>query len=288
MSTMLRTSLQREWVHVHGLVSVHHVCTRHGQLITSPEGLTPKQRRTLESLGFRPEALFTNLIVNAGRAHLAKLLRGVVSTYINRVQLGDTKIGGVVRKSDYPPDLSDTRLVHEITNLAGQPAATFDLDDDSSPDEVIKVSALTGTPGTLTTSALIDAGQDFVSEGVNARDTVTVVIGGEDYTLGIVAVTSATELEVANPNQLAGAVGYSVQTPGTQALFRKLLSGDDFPESSFGTTTVIHEAGLLYADGTLFNRVTFYQQDDGQGLALQPTDIDGSRIDVQLDWLITF
>jgi len=179
-------------------------------------------------------------------------------------------------------------LVHEITNLGGQPAATFDLDSATSPDEVIKVNALTGTLGTLTTSALIDAGQDFLAAGVNARDTVKVVIGGEDYILGIKAVTSATELEVANPNQLAGAVGYSVQTPGTQDLFSKLINGDNFPEPTFGSPIVAHEAGLLFADGTLFNRVTFRQQDNTQGLLLQPTDIDGTRIDLQLDWLITF
>jgi hypothetical protein len=52
--------------------------------------------------------------------------------------------------------------------------------------------------------------------------------------------------------------------------------------------TVVHEAGLLFDDGALFNRVTFQQQDNGLGLVFQPTDIDGTRIDVQLDWLITF
>ena len=286
MSAMHR--LENEHVGIRGELRVRYLVTHRGQLIHEPGQLDPETLRRWRSWGYKPQDLFKNLVVNTGRAHMAGLLRGAVSTYINRVQLGDCKIGGVVRKTDYPPDLSDTMLVHEITNLAGQPAATFDLDEAVSPDQVTKVNALTGTPGTLTTSALTDAGQDFVAAGVNARDTVTVVIGGEDYTLGIRAVTSATELEVANPNQLAGAVGYSVQTPGTQDLFRKLISGDNFPEATFGSPIVAHEAGLLFADGTLFNRVTFRQSDNTQGLLLQPTDVDGTRIDLQLDWLITF
>jgi hypothetical protein len=151
---------------------------------------------------------------------------------------------------------------------------------------------LVGTPGILTagvTSLLTDGtGADYIAAGVSEQDTVSVILNGEDFILGVNEVVDSTTLVVSNPGQLAGAVGYTVQTPGTQALFRKLISGDNFPEAQFGPVTVVHEAGLIFTDGTLFNRISFQQSDDTIGLVLQPTDIDGTRIDVQLDWLITF
>ena len=284
--------LVKEKERVFGRLRARHVATRNGQPLPIRDALSPRAKAALEAQGFKIELLGNNLVVNVGRATLAKMLRGVSSTYINRVQLGDCKIAGVVRKTDFPPDLSDVSLVHEIRNLGGQPGATFDLDGSTSPDEVVKVNASVGTPGTLvagSVSTLTDiTGVDFVAAGVNERDTVTVVLNGEDFTLGVNEVLGPTELEVSNPGQLAGAVGYTIQTPGTQALFSKLVSGDNFPESEFGPVTIVHEAGLLFADNTLFNRITFQQNDDSIGLVFQPTDIDGTRIDVQFDWLITF
>lgn len=293
MSALIKRILKREDPRVFGQVRVRHVATRNGEPISVQEALSERAKESLRAQGIEPELLGNNLVVNTGRSQLARLIRRVTNgSWINRVQLGDCKISGVVRKSDFPPDLSDTSLLHEIRNLGGQPGATFDIDEDSSPDEVVKVDASVGTPGTLTagiTSLLTDiTGVDFIAEGINEKDTVTVVLNGEDFTLGVNSVNSSTELEVNNPSQLAGAVGYTVQTPGTQALFQKLISGDNFPESEFGPVTVVHEAGLLFTDDTLFNRITFQQNDDTIGLVLQPTDIDGTRIDVQLDWLITF
>lgn len=285
--------LEQEDVHVRGRVTVTHVATREGRQLPLAEALSPAARAELIRRGINPQRLIerNNLVVRSGRAKLAMLLRGRSNASINRVTLGDCTVGGIVVKSQFPADLSDVALVHEIRTLGGQPGATFDIDEDTSPDEVTKVSALVGTPGTLVAGAqskLTDAGQNFIASGVNDEDTVTVFIGGEDYTLGIREVLSATEIEVDNPAQLAGAVGYSIQTPGTQALFRKLISGDNFPVAQFGPVTVVHEAGLLFTDGTLFNRVVFQPDNPELGLVLQPTDVDGTRIDVQLDWLITF
>lgn len=284
--------LKREKIRPHGVVYVRHVTTRDGHIVPVEQVMTPRLLAALKGRGVRPESITENLVVNTGRAKLAYLIRGRTSASIDRVQLGDTVISGVVRKTDFPPDLSDTDLVHEIRTLADQPGGTFDIDEDSSPDEVVKVDASVGTPGTLTAgsvSLLTDVtGADFVDAGVNERDTVTVVLNGEDYTLGVISVQSSTELVVANRSQLAGAVGYTVQTPGTQALFHKLISGDSFPEAEYGPVTIVHEAGLLFSDDALFNRVTFQQNDPDLGLVLQPTDIDGTCIDVQLDWLITF
>ena len=271
-----------------GRVTVRHVVTKDGKQVD----VTQRVIDTLKARGIKsPELIFNNLVTNVGRSSLASMLGGFKNVWINRVQLGDTIVSGSVTKSSMPADLSDTGLVHEIRTLGGQPGATFDLDSVSLPGEVVKVSATIGTPGTLTagvTSTLTDPGEDFIASGVDDKDTVTVTIGGEDFTLGIREVVSATELEVDNHGQLTGAVGYTVQTPGTQVLFSKLISGDNFPESEFGPVTIVHEAGLLFTDGALFNRVTFAPEDDTIGLVLQPTDIDGTRIDVQLDWLITF
>lgn len=289
----MRKRVVREQTGPCGQVRVRHIATRNGRVLPLAEALSPRALAELQAQGLCPERLGRNLVVNTGRSQLARLISSATNgAYVNRVQLGDCKVGGVVVKTDFPPDLSDTSLVHEIRNLSGQPGATFDVDSDSRPDEVVKVDASVGTPGTLTagaTSLLTDiTGVDFVAAGVNERDTVTVELNGEDYTLGVNAVNSATELEVSNPGQVAGAVGYTVQTPGTQTLFQKLISGDNFPEAEFGPVTVVHEAGLLFTDGALFNRITFQQNDNSVGLVLQPTDIDGTRIDVQLDWLITF
>ena len=280
---MLKKIRRKESLHPLGRVNARQLVTVHGQPVTDPSTLSPRVREKL----VKPKG-FNNLVVNVGRAHLARLLRGDITTYVNRLRLGDCKVDGLVDKVDHPADLSDTGLVHEITRLDGQNAATFDLDSDSSPDEVIKTDRRSGTPGTLTVTSLTDSGADFIGDGVNDRDTVTAYIGGESFTLGIVSVVSATELEVANPNELATVVGYSVQTPGTQALFSKVVSGDNFPEVDFGSDVVVHEAGLLFADGALFNRVTFLPTNNDRGLAVQATDVDGARIDLQFDWLITF
>lgn len=268
-----------EKIRVTGRVGYRHIVTRYG--VPAPATNSPAQN-----------AQEKNLVVDIGRAQLAKLLRGRSSVYVDRIQLGDCRVGGVVRKTDFPADRSDTHLVHEIRDISGAPGATFDLDSDSSPDEIVKVDQSVGTPGTLTTgnpSLLTDvSGVDFLAEGVDVKDTVTVMLNGQDYTLGILAVISATQIEVYNPGNLAGAVGYRVHTPGTQALFQKLVSGDNFPADRFGPRTIVHEAALMFSDGSIFNRITFVPNDNSLGLTLQPTDIDGTRIDVQFDWTITF
>lgn len=284
-------TLAKDQLRPTGRVSVRHVASRNGIVMPMSQAMTPALERRLRERGLRPDALFHNLVVNAGRGRLARILGGSSFTHVNRVQLGDCLVSGVVRKDLYPADLSDVSLVHEVRTIAGNPGATFDVDLVTYPDEFVKINRDTGTPGVLLaglTSTVTDAGADFVTAGVTDIDTVTVFISGESYTLGVNRVVSATQLEVENPNQLSAAVNYTVQTPGTQVLFHKLVNGDNFPETLFGPVTVVHEAGLLFTDGALFNRVTFQQQDNSLGLVFQPTDVDGTRIDVQLDWLITF
>jgi hypothetical protein len=234
----------------------------------------------------------SNLVVNMGRDTLARQLGGEGSrAWISRVQLGDTKVSGVVSKDLFPPDLSDNRLVHEIRTLLGAPGATFELDPTTYPAVVIKTQPA-GLPGTLTagvTSTFTDATADFVAAGITDKDKVTVFIGGEDFALAVRAVLSTTQLEVENPSLLSGAgLAYKVTTPGGQVLFRKRVDGNNFPESLFGPLTIAHEAGLLFNDGSLFNRVIFAPGSPTVGLAFSPRNVDGITLSAQLDWLITF
>lgn len=237
------------------------------------------------------EVIKQNLVVNTGRDAMVRQLAGDGSRiWINRVQVGDAKVSGVVSKDQFPPDLSDNRLLNEIRTLLGGPGGTFELDGYTFPSVVVKLQPA-GLPGTLTagvTSLFSDGTADFVAAGVTSADKVTVFIGGEDYTLAIRAVVGPTQLEVENPGQLSAAgVAYRVTTPGGQVLFRKLLSGNNFPESLYGPLTIAHEAGLLFTDGSLFNRVIFAPGNPDVGLVFQPRDVDGVTLSAQLDWLIT-
>lgn len=237
------------------------------------------------------EVMKQNLVVSAGRDAVAqRIVDPDFSAVIDRIQLGDTKVSGVVSKSLFPPDLSDTGLVNEIRTLLGAPGATFEIDGFSFPSRVTKTNPA-GLPGTLTagaTSILTDPGADFVSDGVTDADVVTAFIGGEDFSLGIKSVLGPTQVEVENPSQLSAAgISYRITTPGGQVLIRKVVSGNNFPEALYGPMTVCHEAGLLFSNGALFNRVTISPANPEVGLVFQPQDIDGLSIGAQLDWLIT-
>lgn len=232
-----------------------------------------------------------NLVVNTGRDAMCRQLAGDgTRIWVNRVQLGDAKVAGVVSKDQFPPDLSDNRLLNEIRTLLGAPGGTFELDGYTFPAVVNKL-APAGLPGTLTagvTSVFSDGTANFVTAGITDEDKVTVYIGGEDFTLAIRAVIGPTQLEVENPSQLSAAgVAYKITTPGGQVLFRKLVSGNNFPESLYGPLTIAHEAGLLFTDGSLFNRVIFAPGNPAVGLVFQPRDVDGVTLSAQLDWLIT-
>lgn len=232
-----------------------------------------------------------NLVVNTGRAGLARLTGLANQPYVSKVQIGDCKVGGVVDKVDNPPDLSDTTLLNEIRRLDGQPGATFDVDSVSFPDAVVK-TAPAGTPGVLiagATSTFTDSSADFITDGVDDKDVVRVIIDGEDFLLGVDEVISPTELVVSNPFQLAsGATSYSIETPGTQVRFTKRILGDSFPEADYGNPVIAHEAGLIFSSGALFNRITIISDNNDVGLPLRPETIDGVAVDIYFEWTITY
>jgi hypothetical protein len=231
-----------------------------------------------------------NLVVNSGRLMTCrKLAERDLNAVIYAVQFGDCKVDGVVSKDLFPPDLSDNRLVREIRTIGGAPGATFELDGYEYPEQVVKV-APAGLPGSLTggeVSTFTDASSDFVVAGVTDDDVVNAVIGGESFTLPIKRVVGPHDLEVENNGGIAGAgISYTITTPAGQVLFRKFVSGENFPTSLYGPMTIAHEAGLLFSDGTLFNRVVFAPSSPTNGLIFQPMDINGVTLGVQVDWLI--
>lgn len=289
-----RRASQREAVSVKGIFRAQQVVERDGRRLPLAHPDVADVRAALAAkaaaAGIELQDLVRhNLVVNPGRLMLCRQLAGDVDTRIYAVQMGDCKIGGVVSKSTHPADLSDNRLVQELRTLGGAPGGTFELDGYEFPAQVTK-AAPAGLPGTLAAggvSTLTDATADFITAGVTDDDVVNVVIGGEDYTLAVRAVLGATQLEVENPGAVAGAgIAYTVTTPQGEVLFRKFISGNNFPEATFGPMTIVHEAGLLFTTGALFNRVVFAPSNPNVGLVFQPQDINGVTLGIQVDWLI--
>ena len=285
-STTARVRL-KEQMHPVGEASMWVQARLNGKLIPWAEACI----RVPELADYPEHVHIGNLVVKTGRAGLSRLLGLPNQAIVNQVQIGDCRIGGVVKKAENPPDLSDTTLINEIRTLGGQPGATFDLDSVTFPDTVVKL-APAGSPGVLiagATSTFTDVTADFVAASVDDKDTVTVIIDGEDFELGIDSVVSPTQLEVRNPFQLAsGAVSYTIQSPGTQVRFTKRILGDSFPAADYGDPVVAHEAGLLFSSGVLFNRITIISDNNAVGLPLRPESIDGVSVDIFFEWTITF
>jgi len=232
----------------------------------------------------------SNLVTNVGRSYTAHRIGGDSNAYIDRVAIGNTIVNGVVTKSSNPPDLDDTALIHQLRNINGQLTGSFELDSHSYPSSIEKYNPI--SQGTLIAgiNTFTDDSASFLGTGlVNRRDILKVKINNIWHGLGIVSVDSGVQLTVDNPYDLAGtSLEYNIYTPGTQVLFRKLLDGNDFPVGEYGPVTVIHEAGLLTTESELFNRVVFIENDDTIGMILSPTDLVGTTISLQLDFLITF
>jgi len=295
MSTEPRTIVEPLRHSVQGIFSAKQMVEVDGRIVPLSDPSVAHIRngireRALRETGIRvADVVKRNLVVNVGRLMMCRQLAGDVDTKIESVQFGDCKVNGLVSKDLFPPDLSDNALVSELRTNGGAPGGTFLLDDYVFPAQVTK-SDPPGLPGTLvagSVSRLVDGTADFTADGVTDDDVVTVILGGEDYTLAVRRVIGPTELEVENPGQLAGAgLSYSVTTPQGQVLFRKFVSGNNFPTSLYGPMTVAHEAGLLFSNGAIFNRVIFAPASQDVGLVFQPQDINGVTLGVQVDWLI--
>lgn len=248
-----------------------------------------------------------NLVVNSGRQNMARNLGGSfqtadpaqVSPYINRITLGE----GI--KSGNLPSLSNTGLVQEIRKIGGTPSGTFLLNgpNEVAPDITFPAAAqrwplsgdFTGANGNITIDGdgktfLDDATVQFVSTiDVQLTDQVTINNSPTNpLALGIKEVVSETRLELHNPYSFTGSnVEYRISTPGTQMLVSKLIEGNDFTNAEWGEGVLITEAGLLYNNSELFNRVVYYPEDEEKGLLLQSDESTGTEISVRFEWLIT-
>lgn len=270
-----------------GISRVRHIPQRDGEPVDVP----------LEEAvagDFVPdEQIEQNLVLNDGRDYLARMLQPDFDRHINRLILGDGE------KSQNPVDLSDTSLARQIEDQDGNPAAIFQFSDSEihTPGEDSKLPANSSTGYGSTGSVSInnnnetiveDGSVDYIDLGVEPTDQVQLDVSPGPVTLQILEVVSSTKLRVHNPSEFTSAsVNYRIDSPGTQILFSKKIGENEFPYSDFGPSTIIHEAGLLFDDGTLFNRVLYNPGDDDAGVLVQPSQVNNTEIAVRIEFLIT-
>ena len=292
----------KELLPVKGYFKATHICTtKDGEVIPFDPSFVARKDINVQDVER------WNLVVNSGRNIMARSLGGFYQTadpaqvppYINRITLGEGAKGA------NPPNLSDTGLIQEITNLAGTTSGTFLLNgpNDGSPEITFPSQTqrwplsgdFTANNATISINGdgetiLEDVTVDFINTiDVQLTDQITINNSvSNPLVFGVREVRSTTELVLHNPTGFTGAgLGYRVATPGTQMLVSKLLSGNDFTVANYGDGVVVHEAGLLYNTSVLFNRVTFAPQDEEIGILLQSDENTGVEISVRFEWLIT-
>lgn len=285
---------------VEGYFSATHICkTRSGIYVPLSEVLPDHLKNKIFDVKKQ------NLVVNLGRKEMAWSLGGYYQTqsmnapYIHSLILGDGN------KSGNLPNLSDTGLVQEIQTLAGAPSGTFLINDVSEPSPEISFPPVVWRGGGSSTTwlsvaqtisingdnetILTDSTVNFNTLSVQLTDQVTI----DDSTtnpsvLGVREVRSATELVLNNPYGVTDTnVRYRVGTPGTQMLLTKIVEGNSFPQATWGPSIIVKEAGLLYNNGSLFNRVVFAPDNEEQGLLIQSDEALGVEVSVRFEWLIT-
>lgn len=287
-----------------GVCGVKQVCKINGkEMEFDPKYIANKKYSSLI------EVKQGNLVVNTGRSALAKSIGGLfqsadqVPPYINQISIGT----GI--KADNLPNLSDVSLVQELENLSGSAAGTFMLADPSeaSPDITFPATVArfpTASTGWASDQATIkidingdtileDTTVDFSAEGVQKTDQVKINNSSSNpFIFGIREIVSTTQLKLHNPNgyETAGVskIEYRIDSPGTQVLVSKLISGNDFPVASFGPVIIIKEAGLFMSNGSMFNRVVFAPLNEDAGVIIQSDETNGVELSVRFEWLITF
>lgn len=285
---------------VSGYIKATHICTTKSGLVL------PLSRDFVANKNFRPmDFQKWNLVVNSGRQVQARTLGGYYQTaspafaapYLNRLIIGNGQ------KQDNLPALNNTGLVNEIQQLDGTISGTFLLAGpyEASPEVTFPTAAQRwpldgGFTGPNATISINGSGETIFQDltatfidtiGVQLTDQVTIN-ESEPLVFGVREVRSNTQLVLHNPYGYTGsAIEWKIGTPGTQLLVSKLLRGNDFPVADFGESVVIHEAGLLFNNNTLFNRVVYAPNDEESGLLLQSDELTGVEISVRFEWLVT-
>lgn len=308
--------MNKEKLHPTGICRATMIPTRNGKPIPFKEAMEIIEP-LLEKSGLKKpakEVVNGNLVVNTGRAKLASLLgkrksettQGypVESSFINRLIIGNCVVNGSVDKPNNLTSLSDTALVSEIIDDSGNAKGKYTLDPDTDiifPEAVARHPSGTSFPNMSATQGSIgtddvftDNGQDFNALGVLKIDQITVLTGGvtnAPVVFGIKEILNANQILIHNPNGFYGNnLDYRIDVPGTQVLFTKYVDGNDFsPTNGFASGAVlVHEAGLLFNDGTLFNRVVFRPDDNNLGVILMAERVDGVKMSVRFEWLVSF
>lgn len=262
----------------------------------------------LQDQGYSPQLGETeddNLVVNGGRRKTAQLVGGLVSGVdLNRLWLGDL---GNTSKSNAAPNLDDDALYHEIEDLSGQKNGVFLLEDkhikSPPPDDRYPADDSAWAPteakvniysvGSGEETRLEDPNADFSNLGVQPKDQVVLNTSTtHPLRLGVESVKSTTELVLHNPRHYETpqneTVEYSIEIPGTQILVTRYISGDNFDPADWGPGVLVQEAGLLFSDDTLFNRVIYYPNDDDKGLFFQHSSVNGNEIGLRIEWQIVY
>lgn len=278
-----------------------------GREVPIEEALSDEARAYLEERGYDPprkEFDEGNLVVNTGRSKMARLTGGDVSNvYINRLVIGD--ISDSPDKSKRYPQLDDAGLVRELRDDNGNLGGTFMLQssDKTYPSQADRHPTGSGSTWASTEgevnissgeSVFEDTNVDFTTSGIGVQTTDQIVLNTNTtnpLVVGVKEIKSATELVIHNPREFETAAGdtikYRIETPGTQLLVSKYISGDEFPSSDWGAATIAHEAGLIFNDDTFFNRVMFAPNMDTQGMIFQPQNINGMELGARFEWLVT-
>lgn len=285
-----------------GMWSVKYEVRKDGHIVDDdPRSyLASHTKRALERAGIHPildPHTRSNLVVNAGRSTLARMMTQGYSRHIAFLQLGDAT------KSLNPPTLLDTGVVREIRKLDTLPGGTFAIDPDTEVFLPVQArrfpldinlswgsSASIAIDGLSGRTTLTDTSVNFNTLGVLFSDQVVLNTATTvPLALAVKRVLSATELELHNPHgYVTSSVQYRIENAGTQVLFSKLITGaGHFPAADYGAYTVVHESSLLFNDGAAWNRVT-YAQDDAQGILIQPPDVLGVEISARFECLVTF
>jgi hypothetical protein len=268
------------------------------------EAMSPATKKMLAEKGIKPpkdgQIIKGNLVVNTGREVLAKLLGNLSESFINRLILGQGQ------KSGNLPHLGDVSLVQELTQLDSTLNGQIVLNPMTDIFVPAKVGRFPTSPsldwGSSSGSISIDGNGDTILEdlveanffdlAVQNTDQVTVNTGPNPIVLSVKRVIDAEHLELHNPNgyesPIAEVVQYRIDTPGTQLLISKLVEGNDYDVATWGAATIVHEAGLLFNTGELYNRVVFAPTSDDVGLILQPDGVGGSEMSVRFEFVITF
>lgn len=244
-----------------------------------------------------------NLVVNSGRQIIAQALGGYFQDASQEVPKFNRIIVGEGQKSGNLPNLGDTGLVQEITKLSGAPAGTFLLAGpyDASPEisfppqsQTFPLSGFTGPNATISIngsgdSIFEDLTVDFSSIGISTTDQIKINNSSSNPLLfGIQEIISSTQLRIHNPTQYTGSgIQWSIGTPGTQVVVTKLLEGNNFPIAEWGGPVVITEAGILFNNNVLFNRVVFSEDNEDVGVLVQSDENSGMEISARLTWVIT-